>query len=148
MKIICVIVFLLMPMTIEANQKYDTSKLNPCLKELYSRLTNKENLVGETHTCNLILKFANKEWFLFMDGYVRLDETTRYSFLKFTKIIKLPDNINRFKNVKITFKIIATSESLNSDGWPALEVQLIQIHPNKEINHDSFFVDQKSTTKK
>lgn len=131
MKTIYLIIFLLIPLTTEAGQKYDTTKLNPCLKNLYYRLTQKEKLIGETHTCKLILKYANETWLLFRDGYVRLDNTTRYSFLKFTKNIKFPNNINKIKNVTVTFKIIATSDSLSSDGWPALEVQLINIQENK-----------------
>ena len=127
MKIIYLAIILLIPTTTEASQKYDTSKLNPCLKNLYFRLVKKEDLIDETHTCNLELKFANKKWFLFKDGYVRLDSTTRYSFVKVKKIVELPDNINDFKKIRITFKIIATNVSLNSAEWPALEVEIVKL---------------------
>jgi len=135
MKIILLLVLFLFPLFAESSQQYDTSKLNPCLNNLFSRLVKKENLVGETHKCKLTLKYANDKWLLFNDGYVRLDSSTRYSFLKFTKNTKFPTNLNNHKQLTVTFKVIATNVSLNSNAWPGLEVQLIDIHPAK-INKD------------
>jgi len=133
MKFFSIILFVLLPLSAEANSKYDTSKLNPCLKKLYTRLIEHEKMIGETHTCDLSLKFANEKWLLFNDGYVRLDSTTKYSFLNFVKGMEIRKNVNTFRNVNVTFKIKTTTYSFAPSGWPVLGVQLIQIRPNKSL---------------
>jgi len=133
MKYFYLLPLLFLAFSVNADTEYDASELNVCLKDLYTRLNNHEELIGETHLCNLSLKFANEKWLLFYDGYVRLNSSTRYSFLKLTEGMRLPEDIGSFRDVSVTFKITATSESLGAgvDDWPALEVQLLQISPNK-----------------
>jgi len=136
MKYLLIPVLFFITLSANANSKYDPSKLNVCLKYLYSQILNNVDLIGETHTCSLSLKFASEKWLIFYDGYIGLDQGSKYSFLKFVQGMKLPKNVSTFKNVNVTFKVIATSESLapGAGGWPGLEVQLLKISPNKSLN--------------
>lgn len=97
------------------------------LKNLYSGIGNNEQLIGEVYSCDLLLKFASERWLLFYDGYVRLNPSTRYSFLTFVKGMKLPEKIEMYKVVNVTFRVIAKNGRMTSGGLPGLEVQLIQL---------------------
>ncbi len=133
MKYIYILILLLFSASVEASPIFDTSRLNSCLKNLYVKTVKEENLVGKEFTCDLLLKFASEKWILFRDGYVGLDQGSKYSFLKFTKGMTIPENLTPFKNVTVTFKVITMNESLASrpDSWPSLEVQLLHISPSK-----------------
>ena len=131
MKKIFILLLTVCCFTCFAETKNDISALNPKLQELYKQLkSNKLKKDGE-YTITLRLKFANEKAILFQDGYVKVDKTTKYSFLKFKRTYTLPEGLEKGQKVNVNFKILEIRKSETTPGMPYLFVELIRITPNK-----------------
>lgn len=126
---------LLLSVNATAEQVYDTSRLNPCLKPLFEMLQNREPLVGKTHRCVLSFKFANDKWLIFHDASIGLeyDSVTRqrsgYNFLTFVGGVSIPGNIERGDDVDVTFRVESADpgSAVGAISYPVLGVKLLEI---------------------
>jgi len=126
--LIIVILSLLTPLA-HAEQPADLSLLNPRLAQLYSSMIDGSDLIGQTVSVDLSLKYASKNHLLFDDSYIRVSPDTKYSFLKFEKGMDLPAAVKQWKKVSVSFEIIAVHQGVVTSNMPYLEVKLLTITP-------------------
>jgi hypothetical protein len=130
-KIIVLIIATVFCVTCFAKSENDILALNPKLQELYKELKSNKLKKDAEYAVPLKLKFANEKVILFLDGYVQVDKSTKYSFLKFKRGYTFSTELKKGQEVNIKFKILEIRQGETTPGMPYLFVELIKITPNK-----------------
>ncbi len=127
MKYTLLLLFSILSTTVYAGEESNISKLNPDLQKIYSAMKSGEKLIGNTYTIKLNIKFYSKDFLILNDGYVKIDSTTKYSFIKFEKGMSFPSNIIKGKPLPITFKIKEVRNTEVAGNMPHIFVKLMRV---------------------
>jgi hypothetical protein len=107
--------------------EHNFEKLHPYMKKLYSKINEPKKLIGTTHSIECTLKFISTDHILINEGYIRVDKTTKYSFLNFEKKMNLSPSQLKLKKVILKFQITRIPSNEINGKMPHLIVKLINI---------------------